>query len=89
MTKVSAAADAMNLGAVHPEACVAALRNRMGHRLPEARPTRVAIEFCFRREDRQITARTGIRARPRFEVELAGERDLGTLPPQHDVGSRY
>ena len=80
MTKMSTATDTVNLGAVHPEACVIGFRNRMDQRLPEARPTGVAVILRRRREDRQVTSRAGIGARPRLEVELAGERGSPYLP---------
>jgi hypothetical protein len=88
MTKMPTEMDAVDLGTVHPEACVIVLRDRMGERLPEARPTGVAVILRRRREDLQVTSHTGIRARPRLEVELTGEGNLCTLPSQHLVGRR-
>src|SRR5438309_384093 len=76
MAEVATAAAAENLGALHAEGAVGALGDRMGERLPEARPTGAAFELGRGSEERQGAAGAGEDAVP---VLLEKRRGAGAF----------
>src|SRR6185503_4124053 len=85
MSQVATASTAMNCRARHAEGAIFGGTHGVIEGRPEAGPTRVAFELCFRRIDRQLAAGAREYACPMLVVERAGKGPFGSFLPQHCV----
>src|ERR1700683_1823658 len=79
MTKMAAAPAAMHFGPRHPVAVVDRRLDLPGLRIVEARPSRSALEFLLRGEQRLLTCGAEERARPFFVIKRTTAGRLGAV----------
>src|SRR6516225_10658920 len=85
VAEMAAATAAMHLGAHHAIASIGRAFDRTLDRVVEARPTRAALEFLLRYEQRLAAAGAGERARALLVVERAAAGRFGPVSAQHLV----
>jgi len=85
VAEMAAAAAAMHLGSGRKKAAVGFGVNRLIERRPEARPTRPAVEFGIRGEERLAATGTVVDAGAVLFVERARPGAFGPVLPQHPV----
>src|SRR5438874_371899 len=81
-----AAAHAVVFGALHEELAVGGGPEYAGYRSEETRPSRAAVEFHRRGEERKIAPRADEHPLTLFAVERTRPGPLGAFMAQHVVG---
>src|SRR5580704_2485879 len=82
VTEMAAAAAAVNFGPQHPEGAVFGFADGVLQRLIKTRPAGAALEFGFRREQRQVAAGAGECALAVLLEQRTRSRTLGAFLAQ-------
>src|ERR1700730_15035540 len=88
VAKMSAAAPAMHLGALHPKTPVGFGAHRAFDGTPKARPAGAAVELGLRLEKRKLAAGAGEDPLALLVKQRAAEGRLRVLTPEHLILSR-